>query len=232
MKRSYREEGALLINKLFPEYEFDAKVYENADSFNPEDYEMKKGDRLMIRVSGSNNPSVRNPDRIVKSTEETVAFMKRWEDKKVGRFIVQRYPNENRIMYSVSGVLDYNHPTPYICIDIRKITKKFIELNMKTDVRNKTSRDFKKIVSIKYDFFEAPPKVTPRRFKIENFKKPVNKLYKFAKKMDGYFSKKYKTSEISPTFLAVILKNRDIFPVDLKRKYDLSKNQNSVKNCS
>lgn len=231
MKRSYREEGALLINKLFPEYDFDANIYEGPEEFNTSDYSMEDG-LLMIRVSGSNDPTVRNPDRIVQKPEEVISFMKRWEEEDVGRFIVQRYPPKDSIKYSASGVLDYNSTIPCVSIDIRKVTKKFIELNMNTDTRDKTSRDFPILVSLKYNFFEAPPKVTPEDFPTEKLKKPINELWDFSKRLDKYFTKEYDTSNVRPAFLTTVLENGEIFPVDLKKKYNTEKHKRSANNSS
>ncbi len=221
VRKTYRTEGALLINEIFPEFNYDARVYDKADDFESSNYPLKRGERLMVRAAGGNDPGIRNPDRIVKSIEEAVEFMKRWENKDVGGFIVHRCPNESEIKYSASGIISYHTKPGYFSIDFRKIPPSFIKENMKTDTRRMTTRDFDILFNLEFDDFKSPPKkflrISEDEFK--SFKASIYKVWKFCMQFHNYLIQHYDKKDLKPTFLLYVLKNKNIFPIDIKRSY-------------
>lgn len=210
--KSYRSEGALLMNRVARNYDIDARIYIDSANFELGDYKMKEDSRLIVRTAGSNDPRIRNADRITKDTAGVLAFIKRMEKEGHKEFVVQRYPNEDRIYHAVSAIFEYDkmHSTE-VYIDIRKMPPEFLEKNMNSDRRQMTSRDFQQE-------FEA--KVSSKEkfeYHREPFKESMEELGKLFKRMHWAFAHTFKAKVIDPTFLGVILENNSIFPVDMKR---------------
>ncbi|MFH1425004.1 MAG: hypothetical protein ABIG20_05060 [archaeon] len=230
---SYRRDGALLLDKLFPGFGLDVKIYEIWRDFDLDDYKMGKDDRLMVRTFGSNSPNVRNPDIIVKNTADALKFMKRQAKKNRFGYIGQRTMNENDIKYSVSGSLDYRR-IPSLAFTIREVDKGFILNNMETDERGTTTREAKVLVEFKYDYFSATPKapsLSPPNFpksELRKLKKTVLQVVKFAKIVDDNYTKNYAKKDLMPNFLLYVSKKGDILPVDLKQKYNLKSTQRKI----
>ena|GEM_PF-4379415 len=211
--KSYRVEGALLINKILPEYDYDARIYIGSNSFRLDDYKLKRDDRLMVRNAGF-GPSGRNADRIVKDTKEIMAFMKRQEKDGHKEFIVQRYPNEDRIEFAISASFVFEKQKPVkVHVEIKRMPREFLMLNMNTDTRGVGSRDFEPEFECELSQDDKFKTQVPKKYK-----KPMEELSKIFRRMYWNFIHNYKRDVKNPGFLGVILKDGTVFPVDMKRK--------------